>query len=61
MAFPFGFLSKLFRVDPVPHKRRIEAGAGGSRWQGAGHLHAPQQATLAARGPVCSCAPPPAI
>lgn len=51
MGFPFGFLSNLFRADPVPHKRRIEAGVGGSRWQGAGQLHAPQQATLAARGP----------
>ncbi|MFV0299468.1 MAG: phage portal protein [Paracoccus sp. (in: a-proteobacteria)] len=51
MAFPFNFLGRLFRSDPVPHKRRIEAGAGGPRWQGAGHLHAPQQATLAARGP----------
>lgn len=42
---------KLFRSDPVPHKRRIEAGAGGPRWHGAGMLHAPQQATLAARAP----------
>jgi len=46
------FVSRLFhRITAPTGKRRIEAGAGGPRWQGAGHLHAPQQATLAARGP----------
>ncbi|MDF3606213.1 phage portal protein [Paracoccus sp. DMF-8] len=49
MAFPFGILANFFRPDPVPHKRRIEASASRPRWQGAGHLHAPQQSTLAAR------------
>lgn len=45
------FVSRLFhRITAPTGKRRIEAGAGGPRWQGAGHLHAPQQATLAARG-----------
>lgn len=46
------FVSRLFhRITAPTGKRRIEAGAGGPRWQGAGHLHAPQQATLVARGP----------
>lgn len=44
-------MAARFRAAPVPHKRRIEAGGGGPRWQGAGHLHAPQQAMLSARGP----------
>lgn len=39
------------RITAPTGRRRIEAGAGGLRWQGAGHLPAPQQATLAARGP----------
>lgn len=45
MAWPFNVLGRVFR------RSGIEAGAGGRRWQGAQMLAAPQQATLAARGP----------
>lgn len=39
----------LTRITAVTGKRQIEAGGGGRRWEGATTLHAPQQATLAAR------------
>lgn len=42
-------MAAKFRSDPVPHKRQVEAGAGGRRWQGAGTMPAPVQSTLAAR------------
>ncbi|SEM61417.1 hypothetical protein SAMN04488103_101630 [Gemmobacter aquatilis] len=47
MSFPFNLLGRVFR--PV-HKRQIEAGGGGRRWEGAAMLPAPSQSTLAARG-----------
>ena len=36
---------------PDLHKRQIEAGGGGRRWQGSPMLNAPQQSILAARAP----------
>ncbi len=36
---------------PNLHKRQIEAGGGGRRWQGSPMLNAPQQSILAARAP----------
>lgn len=42
------FLTKFFRPA---HRRQIEAGSGGRRWEGASVLSSPQQSTLAARAP----------
>ena len=37
------FISRILnRIAAPTGKRRIEAGAGGPRWQGAGMLHSPQ-------------------
>jgi lambda family phage portal protein len=53
MSFPFNRFGKLFRpkAEAEPdHKRQLEAGGGGRRWESAASLHAPSQSALAARG-----------
>ena len=45
-------LNYITRKDmPDLHKRQIEAGGGGRRWQGSPMMNAPQQSILAARAP----------
>lgn len=43
-------LGKLFRSNPEPQKRSIEAGGAGWRWSGSPALRTPQTSLLAARG-----------
>ena len=45
-------VNAIFGTDtPDLHKRQIEAGGGGRRWQGAAMIAAPQASILAARAP----------
>ena len=45
-------VSAIFGTQPPDlHKRQIEAGGGGRRWQGAAMMAAPQASILAARAP----------
>lgn len=51
MSFLSRIVSRFSGSDPAPHKRRIEAGAGGPRTDGWAAITAPQTALATARAP----------